>query len=120
MARRTFSEGTYRRDPRFRALCRALRSCRSEEEIADLLRDVGTLSELYAWSERFDVARRIVAGQTYRAIAGIGKTSTATVTRVADFLYNGAGGYQRALASQHHHAFSPVRGEDGVVRRARK
>lgn len=118
MARRTFTEGTYRRDLRFKALCSALLACRVEEEIADLLRDVGTLSELYAWSERFDVARRIIAGQTYRSIASIGKTSTATVTRVADFLFNGAGGYQRALRSQHHHAASPMRGEDGVVRRA--
>lgn len=88
--------------------------------MADFLRDVGTLSELYAWSERFDVAERLTEGQSYREASIVTGASTTTVTRVASFLNDGEGGYQRILGSQHHHVVSPMRGEDGVVRSARK
>lgn len=118
--KRTFTEGNWRNDPRFKKLCRALLDCGSEREMADLLRDVGTLSELYSWSERLDVAGRLQQGQSYREASLVTGASTTTVTRVASFLYDGEGGYQRILAGQHHHTSSPMRGEDGVVHSARK
>jgi TrpR-related protein YerC/YecD len=102
MPKRTFTEGGWRRDKRFQALCRALLACRTEREVADFLRDVGTLSELFAWSERWDVAQRLGMGQTYREAAVATGTSTTTITRVASFLFDGEGGYQRVLRSQHH------------------
>ena len=117
--KRTFTENTWRNDSRFKKLCRALLKCSSEREIADFLRDVGTLAELYAWSERFDVAGRLYSGESYRKASTVTGASTTTVTRVASYLNDGEGGYQRILKSQHHHTSSPVRGEDGVVRSAR-
>ena len=120
MSKRTFTEGNWRKDPRFKKLCRALLDCRTEREVEDFLRDVGTLSELYTWSERLDVAEMLQKGQSYREASIVTGASTTTVTRVASFLYDGEGGYQRILAGQHHHAASPMRGEDGVVRSARK
>src|SRR3989344_5915510 len=117
--KRTFTEARWRTDPRFRRLCRAMLQCSNEREIADFLRDVGTLSELYTWSERLTVAARLSEGESYREATIVTGARTTTVTRVASFLYDGEGGYQRILGAQHHHAASPMRGEDGVVRRAR-
>jgi TrpR-related protein YerC/YecD len=116
MARKTYSEGAWRSDPLFRQLCRALAACETERDVADFLRDVGTLSELKAWSERYEVARRIADNEPYRDIAVLTGASTATVTRVARFLYDGAGGYKRAIQTMnsHHHA-SPARGKRMVA-----
>jgi TrpR-related protein YerC/YecD len=97
---KTFNEGNYRRDPAFRALCKALASCATPEAVADFLRDVGTLTELRAWSERFEVAGLLTKGKTYRQIAEITGASTTTVTRVARFLQEGEGGYRRMLTKQ--------------------
>ena len=93
---RTFNEHNYRKDPAFKALCKALASCETPEAVADL-RDVGTLSELRAWSERFEVAGLLAQGKTYREIAEMTGASTTTVTRVARFLQEGEGGYRRLL-----------------------
>ncbi|TSC98931.1 MAG: TrpR-like protein YerC/YecD [Candidatus Peregrinibacteria bacterium Greene1014_49] len=120
LMKRTFTESMWRNDPRFKKLCKALLACRSEGELADFLRDVGTLSELYTWSERLAVAERLQEGESYREASIVTGASTTTVTRVASFLYDGEGGYQRILGAQHHHSTPPMRGEDGVVRRARK
>lgn len=112
MSRQSFTEGNWRRDPWFKDLCKALASCKTEAEVADFLRDVGTLTELKAWSERFQVAQQIAAGKTYREIMEKTGASTTTVTRVARFLIGGEGGYKRALnAMQHHHHHAASRGE---------
>jgi TrpR-related protein YerC/YecD len=97
MVRRAFSEQTWRAHPWFRDLCRAFAACKGENEVADFLRDVGTLAELQAWSERLQVARRVARGENYRAIMQQTGASTTTVTRVARFVHDGAGGYRRAL-----------------------
>ena len=111
MAKRRFTEAGWRRDPWFRALCSALSSCKSEEEVAELLRDIGTLSELQAWSERLEVAKLLAKGLSYRKVAEMTGASTTTVTRVAKFMDDGSGGYTRYLKmNKAHHAGSP-RGE---------
>jgi TrpR-related protein YerC/YecD len=97
MAAKTFTEHNWRRDPAFKALCRGLALCKTPRAVADLLRDVGTLTELQAWSERLEVARLLAAGKTYREIAEATGASTTTVTRVARFVQGGEGGYRRLL-----------------------
>jgi TrpR-related protein YerC/YecD len=106
MSRKAFTEKNWRHDPWFRALCRALASCQDADQVADFLRDVGTLSELQAWSERLEVARRVALGQTYRSITEETGASTTTVTRVARYLAGGEGGYRRRL-KKHHHTRNP-------------
>ena len=110
MSKKSFTEVTWREDPWFQGLCDAIRACRTRTDIADFLRDIGTLSELQAWSERYEVARLLKAGMTYRAVASKTGASTTTVSRVASFLQNGEGGYRRALQNHHAHASTP-RGE---------
>jgi TrpR-related protein YerC/YecD len=95
--KRRFSEDTWRSDPAFRGLVAAIRALRSDDDLASFLRDVGTLSELRAWSERLEVARLLTRGYSYRQVARLTGASTTTVTRVAQFLEGGRGGYRKVL-----------------------
>jgi len=97
MPKRSFNDHNWQNDPWFRALCTALSSCKTPQETASFLRDIGTLSELRSWSERLEVAKQLSQGFTYRQVAKNTGASTTTVTRVAKFLENGEGGYQSFL-----------------------
>ena len=97
MGKRRFTEQGWQKDPWFRALCSAVASCSTEEEAADLLRDLGSLSELQAWSERLEVAKLLSQGLTYRDVAKHTGASTTTVTRVAKSIENGTGAYVQYL-----------------------
>lgn len=68
-----------------------------------MLRDIATLSELQAFSERLEVARLLSQGLSYRKVAAQTGASTTTVTRVAHFLENGEGGYRKVLNTHRHH-----------------
>ncbi|PIR52656.1 DNA-binding transcriptional regulator [Candidatus Peregrinibacteria bacterium CG10_big_fil_rev_8_21_14_0_10_49_10] len=109
--KRRFTEDSWRKEPWLKSLCSALASCETEEEIASFLRDIGTLSELQAWGERFEVAKQVAQGKTYREIAKNTGASTTTVTRVAKFLENGEGGYRKVLNTHRHHRMQVDRGE---------
>lgn len=80
-------------------LIQAFASLKSETEIAAFLRDVFTIGEIKEASRRFQIAKRLWLGNTnYLQIASDLKTSTTTVTRVADWLFNkGLNGYKTVL-----------------------
>lgn len=101
--KRRFTEDSWRKEPWFRSLCSALKSCKTEEDIANFLRDIATLSELQAWGERLEVARLLAQGLSYRKVAAETGASTTTVTRVASFIENGEGGYRAILNTHRHH-----------------
>ncbi len=105
--KRRFTEDAWRKEPWFLNLCAALRSCKNDAETANFLRDIGTLSELQAWSERLEVARLLGKGHSYRQISKETGASTTTVTRVAHFLENGEGGYRQVLKVHRHHRLLP-------------
>lgn len=101
--KRRFTEDSWRKEPWFKGLVSALLSCKNETEAANFLRDIATLSELQAWSERLEVARLLAQGLSYRQVAAKTGASTTTVTRVANFLENGEGGYRKVLNTHRHH-----------------
>ncbi len=103
MSKRRFTEDSYKKEPWFRALTEAISGLQSPEDTANFLRDIATLSELQALSERFEVAKELAQGITYREIAKRTGASTTTVTRVAKFLENGEGGYRKVLNTHRHH-----------------
>ncbi len=103
MGKRRFTDDSWNKEPWFKALVQAMLSCKTEAEMAGFLRDIGTLSELQAWSERFEVAKQLAQGITYREIAKNTGASTTTVTRVGKFLENGEGGYRKVLNAHRHH-----------------
>jgi TrpR-related protein YerC/YecD len=101
--KRRFTEDSWRKEPWFKHLVAALLSCKNEQGLGDFLRDVATLSELQAFSERLEVARLLSQGLSYRQVAAKTGASTTTVTRVAHFLENGCGGYRAVLKVHRHH-----------------
>ncbi len=105
--KRRFTEDAWRKEPWFKNLCAALRSNKTDEDMANFLRDIATLSEMQAWSERLEVARLLGKGLSYRQVAKETGASTTTVTRVAHFLENGEGGYRRFLNVHRHHRMLP-------------
>ena len=61
------------------------------------LRDLCTFPELEALVHRWQTVKLLEEGVPYLEIAGRVPTSTATVTRVAQWLRHGTGGYGIAL-----------------------
>jgi len=96
--KRRFTESNWRHEPWFRFLVKTVASLRSEEDVANFLRDIGTLRELHVLSERLEVARLLSKGLSYREVAQHVGASTTTVTRVAHFLRKREeGGYRKVL-----------------------
>jgi TrpR-related protein YerC/YecD len=78
-------------------LADAVLSMRTRDEAKRFLRDLCTLPELEALAHRWQIARLLERGIPYLEIAERVPTSTATVTRVAQWVRHGAGGYRIAL-----------------------
>jgi TrpR-related protein YerC/YecD len=78
-------------------LADAVVSLRTGDEAQRFLRDLCTLPELEALAHRWQTALLLEQGLPYLEIAERVPTSTATVTRVAQWLRHGTGGYRIAL-----------------------
>lgn len=91
------SESYEPRNEKERLLMKVIASLKSEENTAALLRDLLTLPELEEFANRITIAKRLLKGDSYLSISRDFGVSTTTVTRVAHWLYNGCGGYMRAL-----------------------
>ena len=78
-------------------LCDAFLAMRDRAEVAAFLRDLCTLSEIQAMTHRLQAARLLAEHVPYASVAEQVGTSTTTVTRVAQWLHRGEGGYQLAL-----------------------
>ncbi len=82
-------------------LAEALISLKTADEARRFLRDLCTLTELEALTHRWQTVRLLDQGVPYVEIAERVPTSTATVTRVAQWLRHGTGGYRIALDRAH-------------------
>jgi TrpR-related protein YerC/YecD len=78
-------------------LADAFLSMRDRDEMRRFLRDLCTLAELEALAHRWQIARLLEQKRPYLDVAETVHTSTATVTRVAQWLRHGTGGYRIAL-----------------------
>lgn len=79
------------------ALFEAVLALRTEDEAAAFFRDLCTLGELTDLSHRWAVVRLLDQGRPYRQIAEETSASTATITRINQWLQHGAGGYRLVL-----------------------
>ena len=61
-------------------------------------RDLCTFRELHDLAQRWHVVRLLDEGTSYSEISRTTGASTATVTRIAQWLNHGTGGYREALA----------------------
>jgi TrpR-related protein YerC/YecD len=85
------------RTPEIRDLLETIVRLRTLDDAERFFRDLCTLSELETLAHRWQVAKLLDEGLTYVDVAERTRTSTATVTRVAQWLRHGEGGYRLAL-----------------------
>jgi TrpR-related protein YerC/YecD len=78
-------------------LADAVLTVRTRDEARRFVRDLCTLPELEALTHRWQTAKLLEQHVPYVEIAERVPTSTATVTRVAQWLRHGTGGYGIAL-----------------------
>ncbi len=78
-------------------LADALLTLRDRDELVRFLRDLCTLQELEALGHRWQIVRLLEEHVPYVEVAARVGASTTTVTRVAQWLRHGAGGYRIAL-----------------------
>jgi TrpR-related protein YerC/YecD len=85
------------RTPEIQDLLETIARLRSREEAERFFRDLCTLAELEAMAHRWEVAKLLDEGLPYAEVARRAGASTATVTRVAQWLRRGEGGYRLTL-----------------------
>ena len=79
------------------ALCHAIHTLRTVDEIALFLRDLCTRTELEGLSGRWAVAGLLEEGLPYREVSERTGISTTTIGRVNEWRRHGMGGYRLAL-----------------------
>jgi TrpR-related protein YerC/YecD len=85
------------RNPDTAALFEAVLALDDLDEAAAFFRDLCTRRELADLSHRWAVARLLERGLPYREISELTGASTATITRINQWLQHGAGGYRLIL-----------------------
>lgn len=79
------------------ALCRALLTLKTMDEMALFLRDLCTRNEIDALSGRWSVVTLLEDGLPYREVSDRTGVSTTTIGRVNEWRRHGMGGYRLAL-----------------------
>lgn len=85
------------RTPDVDALLDAIVTVGDRDEAAAFMRDLCTHRELTDMAQRWQVAQLLDEGLHYREIAERTGASTATITRINQWLQHGMGGYRRML-----------------------
>ena len=80
-----------------RALFRAIVSLKTGREASRFFRDLCTIEEIEEMANRWEAVRFLDKGVSYRDIAKKLGMSTTTVSRIANWLNNGMGGYRLVL-----------------------
>ena len=79
------------------ALCRAILTLETVDEVALFLRDLCTRNEIDDLSGRWAVAALLETGLPYREVSQQTGISTTTIGRVNEWRRHGMGGYRLAL-----------------------
>ena len=85
------------RTDEFDALCRAILTLDTADEVALFLRDLCTRNEIDELSSRWSVATLLESGLPYRQVSDRTGVSTTTIGRVNEWRRHGMGGYRLAL-----------------------
>lgn len=80
-----------------RELARAVVALETEDEALGFLRDLCTVPELLELGERWRVARLLDDGRSYVQIGRLTGASSATISRVSQWLRYGRGGYRLVI-----------------------
>jgi TrpR-related protein YerC/YecD len=85
------------KNDREKFLAKVFLKLKTEQEVANFLRDLLTIKELGEFANRLEMAKLLKQGMSYKAIAKKLKVSTTTVTRTAHWLFHGCGGYEKVI-----------------------
>ncbi|HZK26835.1 MAG TPA: YerC/YecD family TrpR-related protein [Thermoclostridium sp.] len=85
------------RDETTEQLFEAILLLKTKEECYSFFADIGTISEIKAFAQRFKVANMLHNGDTYKEIHEKTGASEATISRVSRALNYGADGYSLIL-----------------------
>ncbi|HNT30314.1 MAG TPA: YerC/YecD family TrpR-related protein [bacterium] len=78
-------------------LAKAFLTMKNANETARFLRDLLTIKEIQTFAQRWQVACLLDSGKSFKEIEKISGASSATITRVNQYLHYGEDGYQTAL-----------------------
>ncbi len=78
-------------------LFKAILNLKTVEELENFFRDLCTLEEIKAMEKRWQIAKMVYQDKPYRDIAEELEVSSTTVSRVAQWLHHGNGGYMSVL-----------------------
>ncbi|MBQ1704479.1 MAG: TrpR-related protein YerC/YecD [Clostridia bacterium] len=81
-------------------LMRIIASLKDEAQCRAFFEDLCTAQELIQFAQRLQVAKGLLAGETYDAIRRRIPVSSATITRVNTALQFGTGGYRAVLSDR--------------------
>lgn len=76
-------------------LFEAIISISDKKEAANFFRDLLTLPEVEEFANRWQIVKLLIQKKSYLEISKKLNVSTTTVTRVAQWLNNGMGGYKK-------------------------
>ena len=85
------------KNPDTDALFDAMLTLEGRKDAERFFRDLCTRNEIDELSARWAVVRLLDEGLSYRTIASRTGVSTATITRIAEWLRHGTGGYRLVL-----------------------
>jgi TrpR-related protein YerC/YecD len=81
-------------------LFQAILSLKTTTEAEQFFRDLFSMKELDEFSKRWQMVKQLIDKKSYATISKNLKTSTATVTRVAQWLKHGTGGLAHVAKRQ--------------------
>lgn len=87
-----------KKDTKLTALFETILKLETIEEAYDFFDDLCTINEIKDMSDRLEVAKLLMGGETYEQIEAKTKMSSATISRVNRCLQYGSGGYKKLLS----------------------
>jgi TrpR-related protein YerC/YecD len=86
-----------KKDPKLTALFETILKLENIDEAYDFFEDLCTINEIKDMSDRLEVAKLLMEGETYEHIEAKTKMSSATISRVNRCLQYGSGGYKKIV-----------------------
>jgi TrpR-related protein YerC/YecD len=87
-----------KKEPKLTDLFETILKLETIDEAYDFFEDLCTINEIKDMSDRLEVAKLLMEGETYEQIEAKTKMSSATISRVNRCLQYGSGGYKKLLS----------------------
>lgn len=85
------------KEPKIETLFETILKLETLQECSDFFDDLCTINEVKDMADRLEVAKLLLAGETYEQIEAHTKMSSATISRINRCLQYGQGGYKKVI-----------------------